>query len=86
MKLQNVQEVSVIKRVVVLLDNGEEIKISDPIYAYEDDENGIFSVSYPCTYYDQSGEHKITKSYTFNMDHIIYIRSELREENNEESC
>lgn len=69
-----------VKRIRIVMDNGEEIKITDPISLYEDDENGLLGVKYACTYYDAYGEHTVVKASVFNVDHILYCNFEYKEE------
>lgn len=69
-----------VKRIRVVLDNGEEMKISDPLWVYDNVEDGIFTVRYRCTYYDATGEHTVEKTMSFYTDHVVYIQVDYKEE------
>lgn len=69
-----------VKRIRIVLDTGEDVKISDPRFFMEDTDNMILSVHYSCTYYDAFGEHVVTKKSVFNLDHVVYFQVDYKED------
>lgn len=64
--------------IIFKLDNGEELRIKNPIDLTDDEETRI-GVIYECRYYDVTGAHTITKSVCVSYDHIVYTKFEFKE-------
>ena len=67
-----------IKRVRIVLDTGEDIKISDPVNMC--DGGDYIGFEYKCVYYDSSGEHQVLKSIAINNSHVVYMTLEYKED------
>lgn len=67
-----------VKRIRIVLDTGEDIKISDPVSMC--DTGAYMGFEYKCVYYDISGEHQVLKSIAINASHVVYINLEYKED------